>query len=205
MTDRKDHWEKAWQSGEPSGKSWFQDHSTLSLELIMGAGIPYDAPLIDIGGGASGLVDSLLDAGFTDLTVMDISASALQHCRARLGARAGKVQWLEADITRFDPPRRWALWHDRAVFHFLTEAPDREAYKRALNKGIGEQGSLVIATFAEDGPEKCSGLNVVRYSPKAIEAEFAPQFELREYRREQHQTPMGTLQQFGYYRFRKSG
>ena len=203
MSQRKDHWEQAWKRGQAGDKSWFQEYPRLSVTMIRDCGQGPDSPIIDVGGGASSLVDVLLEEGYSDLAVLDISRASLDQARERLGAKADQVEWICTDITRFQPRRQWSLWHDRAVFHFLTRASHRESYKHALDLGLAPGGYLVISTFAEDGPRKCSGLDVVRYGEDSIRAEFGEAFELIGHQREAHPTPMGTIQQFGYYRFRK--
>lgn len=160
-----------------------------------------DAGVIDVGGGASVLVDFLLDAGFSKLAVLDISAAALEHARRRLGKRADSVEWLEADVTTFQPARQFGLWHDRAVFHFLTDEVDRQKYVQALKRTLTLGGQVVIATFALDGPPKCSGLEVARYDAASICAELGAEFRLVEQASETHTTPWETEQKFGYFRF----
>ena len=192
------HWNEVYHTKGAQGVSWFQTEPTLSLDLIKAAQVPTDAGLLDVGGGASVLVDRLLDAGWTRLGVLDISAEALTLARARLGARADRVEWFEADVTGFQPPHRFVLWHDRAVFHFLTAAEDRRAYVAALKRTLAPGGSVIIATFAPDGPPQCSGLDVVRYDERTLLAELGPDFVLRETRRESHPTPWNTVQQFIY-------
>jgi SAM-dependent methyltransferase len=178
----------------------------MSLRLIAATGLAGSAPVIDVGGGASVLVDGLLEAGFTDVTVLDLSGAALAASRARLGRSAGSVRWIEADITRADlPPRSFDLWHDRAVFHFLTDRADRQAYLRVLRHALRPGASVVIATFAEDGPERCSGLPVRRYAPSQLHAELGDDFEWLASEREEHVTPGGVLQQFQYSLFRGPG
>ena len=183
--------------------SWYQAHPKTSLDLIANLGIGPDDALIDVGGGVSNLVDHLLDRGFTDVSVLDISATALAAAKARLGVRAANVQWLTADITRFRSARTYRLWHDRAVFHFLTEAQDRAAYVSTLSKALSADGYAVIATFAEDGPQQCSNLQVCRYSPEQLSAELGEGFVLLESRRETHVTPTLARQNFVYCCFRR--
>jgi len=201
--DAKSHWENVYESKQPNDVSWYQTHPTLSLQLIEATGIGKQQPILDVGGGASALVDHLLDAGFQHVAVLDISAAALRHARQRLGPRAATVEWFEADVTNFTPLHRFALWHDRAVFHFLTDATDRRHYVRALNETLAAAGHLIIATFALDGPPKCSGLHVARYDAKKLSAELGPGFELLETREETHVTPWQTEQKFTYFRFRR--
>ena len=164
------------------------------------------APVIDVGGGASVLVDGLLEAGFTDVTVLDLSGAALSASRTRLGERARLVKWIEADVTQADlPPRPFDLWHDRAVFHFLVDPADRRAYLQVLRRALRPGAHVVMATFAEDGPERCSGLPVQRYAPSQLHAALGEDFEWLASEREQHLTPGGVLQQFQYSVFRGPG
>jgi ubiquinone/menaquinone biosynthesis C-methylase UbiE len=199
--NRKDHWEQVYQTKAPDDVSWFQTQPATSLKLIEASGVAKDAGIIDVGGGASVLVDFLLDAGFTKLAVLDISAAALEHARRRLGKRADSVEWLEADVTTFQPARQFGLWHDRAVFHFLTDKADRQKYVQTMKRTLTPGGHVVIATFATDGPPKCSGLEVARYDAAAICAELGAEFHLVEQASETHTTPWQTEQKFGYFRF----
>jgi trans-aconitate methyltransferase len=199
---RREHWNQVWRTRSPQQVSWYQAEPRVSLELIAAAGIAKDAGIIDVGGGASVLVDRLLDLGYTNLAVLDIAGAAMQVSRERLGTRAGAVEWHEADVTAFEPPRRYALWHDRAVFHFLTEAGDRRKYVAALRKSLQPRGTAIIATFAPDGPPKCSGLDVLRHDEASLGAELGPDFALQEARRETHITPSQAEQRFIYCRFR---
>ena len=201
----KQHWEKVYTSKAPDTVSWFQPHAQLSLELIKSTGAGLDAGIIDVGGGASTLVDDLLAEGYTDLTVLDLSHAALEAARRRMGAQAGKVRWIEADVTTVDlPDKRYDIWHDRAVFHFLTEAQEREAYVRTVFRSVKPGGHVIIATFAEDGPEQCSGLPVMRYRPDELHDEFGEAFTLLQHRKEAHHTPAGAVQQFVYCYCRRS-
>lgn len=200
----KDHWEHVYASKPIQGVSWFQEHAERSLDLIRRTGVSTDATIIDVGGGASTLVDDLLAMGFTSLTVLDLSASALEAAKKRLGARADIVHWLEADIISVDLPKHaFDVWHDRAVFHFLTTDEQRKAYIERVKHAVKPGGHVIIATFAEDGPEKCSGLPVMRYSADALHAEFGRCFEMKVHSKEDHHTPFGTTQQFTYCYFRK--
>jgi SAM-dependent methyltransferase len=173
--------------------------------VIRRTGVGLAAPIIDVGGGASRLVDSLLADGFSDLTVLDVSATALQRARDRLQSAANRVTWIEADITTWVPPRRFRIWHDRAVFHFLTDAPDRRRYVAVLRAALAEGGDVVIATFGIDGPERCSGLPVRRYDGAALAGELGAGFALLCAEQERHVTPSGTVQPFLYCWFRKDG
>jgi SAM-dependent methyltransferase len=199
MSDQnKAHWEHVYATKATTSVSWYQPVPERSLEFIRATGEPSAAPILDVGGGASTLVDHLLDAGYSDVSVLDISMGALGHAQARLGDRAARVAWIEADITRFQPTRSFAIWHDRAVFHFLTNAEDRERYLQVLRKALRAGGQLVLATFGPEGPTRCSGLEVHRYSVPELGAVLGPGFALRAHRIDEHRTPMGTLQQFLY-------
>jgi ubiquinone/menaquinone biosynthesis C-methylase UbiE len=199
--NRKEHWEQVYQTKAPDDVSWFQTRPAISLKLIEASGVGKDAGVIDVGGGASVLVDFLLDAGFSKLAVLDISAAALEHARRRLGKRADSEEWLEADVTTFQPARQYGLWHDRAVFHFLTDQADRQKYVQTLKRTLTPGGHVIIATFAIDGPPKCSGLEVARYDAASICAELGTEFHLVEQASEIHTTPWQTEQKFGYFRF----
>ena len=200
----KGHWEHVYETRPVDAVSWFQPHAEQSLRLIHETGLPRTASIVDVGGGASTLVDDLLHEGYRSLTVLDLSAAALAAARARLGDRAASVTWLEADITQVElPPRAYDVWHDRAVFHFLTSDRDRQAYVAAVLRSVKPGGHVIVATFAEDGPLRCSGLPVVRYSPGALHAEFGAPFKLVAHEREEHHTPAGTVQKFIYCYCRK--
>lgn len=199
----RDHWENVHRSTSATEVSWFQEVPELSLAMIRAAGIGPDTRVIDVGGGAARLVDHLLDRGFRDLTVLDISRSALECSRRRLGHRAGSVEWIEADITACPPRGRYDLWHDRAVFHFLTDPDQRGAYARALYACLAPKSHVVMATFAEDGPRRCSGLDVVLYSPQLLQSTLGPGLELVTSRHEQHRTPSGVGQRFVYCLLRR--
>jgi SAM-dependent methyltransferase len=199
--NRKEHWNQVYQTKAPDDASWFQSRPTISLELIDAAGGVKDAGVIDVGGGASVLVDFLLDAGFPSLAVLDLSAAALACARKRLGARAAQVEWFDADVTAFHPPHRFAIWHDRAVFHFLTDKRDRQNYVRVLKRTLAPDGHAIIATFSIDGPLKCSGLAVARYDAPSICAELGPEFRLIQEVGETHITPWRTEQKFTYFHF----
>lgn len=199
----KDHWERVYSTKATDAVSWYQPHADLSLRLIEAAGLPRRAAIIDVGGGASTLVDDLLARGRYDVTVLDLSAAALEAAKVRLGASAAAVTWRVADITQAGlPDRAYDLWHDRAVFHFLTAPEDRRAYVAAVRRALRPGGHVVIATFAEDGPLRCSGLPVARYSTAQLQAEFGEGFALLSGEREQHATPSGSTQVFTYCHFR---
>lgn len=199
MTDSlKQHWERVYETRDPTKVSWYQPVPERSIALIRATEIPVQAPLIDIGGGASTLVDILRNSDYSDITVLDISGAALAKARERLGAAADSIFWLEADVTEFEPQRRYYLWHDRAVFHFLTEPDDVERYLHALRTALVPGGHFVIATFGPEGPDQCSGLPVQRYSVDSLANLLQDEFEVRAFEVQDHVTPTGTVQQFLY-------
>lgn len=200
----KEHWERVYTTKSENSVSWFQEHARQSVRLIVSTGAPRTASIIDVGGGASTLVDDLLAEGYRHLSVLDLSEAALNAARARLGRQACGVSWLAGDITRLELPRHaFDVWHDRAVFHFLTTPEEREAYLNAVLRAVKPGGHVIVATFAEDGPDKCSGLPVVRYSPDGLHAEFGSPFTLLQQEREAHHTPSGSVQRFIYCLCRK--
>jgi ubiquinone/menaquinone biosynthesis C-methylase UbiE len=200
----KNHWEHIYETKAPTQVSWYQEHAQYSLQFIQNTGVQKTGHIIDIGGGASTLVDDLLAAGFQNISVLDVSRHALQLARQRLGTRANDVTWIEADITQADLPQQaYDVWHDRAVFHFLTQPADRQRYIETVRQAVRKGGHVIVATFAPDGPDKCSGLQVVRYSPESLHDEFGKGFELKESTRETHYTPFGTEQKFIYCYCRK--
>lgn len=198
----KQHWENIYKTKETNDVSWYQDSPTLSLRLIEKTGVAKNGGIIDVGGGASILVDNLLDGSYTELAVLDISGTALEATKARLGARVGDVDFVVADVTEFAPSMRYGVWHDRAVFHFLTDGGDREKYVASLKRSLAPGGHVVMATFAVDGPQKCSGLDVRRYDAPSMSAELGGDFELLEEHRETHVTPGGGEQRFAYFLYR---
>ncbi|MDQ2932578.1 MAG: class I SAM-dependent methyltransferase [Gemmatimonadota bacterium] len=182
--------------------SWYEAEPSISLALLQRAGLDSSSAVIDVGGGASTLVDELLARAVHSVTVLDIAGGALETSRARLGASAGDVTWREADVLTADlPPARYDLWHDRAVFHFLTTPAERIAYVTQCTHALREGGALVMGAFADDGPTRCSGLNVVRYNADTLAAELGAGFELRESLRDSHRTPDGVMQSFLYTRW----
>jgi trans-aconitate methyltransferase len=200
---RQAHWENVYLKKGENEVSWFQENPAPSLESIAQAGATSDSAIIDIGGGVSRLVDHLLESGFQDVTVLDLSEAALRAAQVRLGSRAALVRWIAADATTWEPPRAYDLWHDRAAFHFLTEDQDRIAYVERLKKGLKSGGHAIIATFAPDGPEKCSGLPVVRYDAASLGRTLGNGFELVDTRRQTHATPWGSSQSFQFSVFRR--
>lgn len=203
--ESKTHWEDVYSRKRSDEVSWFQAHAEASLELIRRTGVKKSGHIIDVGGGASTLVDDLLDRNFEQISVLDISEAALQVARNRLGKRANKVDWIADDITTVELPNQlYDVWHDRAVFHFLTSAEDRMRYIEVVNHSVKVGGHVIVATFGLDGPLECSGLDVVRYSPDSLHKEFGNKYTLIESLAEVHQTPSGTEQKFNYCHFRKS-
>lgn len=201
-SETQTHWNRVYTTKATDAVSWYQVQPKISLELIAAAKLPLHAPIIDVGGGASLLVDCLLAQDRSALSVLDISASALAGARARLGAGAAKVGWIEADVREFAPAQRYDLWHDRAVFHFLTDPAERAAYMAALRRSLNPRGHVVIATFALDGPARCSGLDVAHYDAASLHAQFGADFELLDARRETHITPNGSEQRFTWAHLR---
>ncbi|MBF0626182.1 MAG: class I SAM-dependent methyltransferase [Magnetococcales bacterium] len=201
--DRKQHWDKVFATKNATGTSWFQKIPVASLKLIENAGLATDAAIIDVGAGTATLVDHLLTAGYLDLTVLDISGFALDIARLRLSNRAGDVKWIEADVTRFPGQRRYALWHDRAVFHFLTDPADREAYRKALENHLQPRAHLIIGVFAPDGPARCSGLDVSRYGADDLQRFFGSDFDLVDALNDIHLTPAKKRQNFIFCHFRR--
>lgn len=200
----KTHWEHIYETKSPTQVSWYQEHAKFSLQYIRNTGIQKTNHIIDVGGGASTLVDDLIKNGFQNITVLDVSGTALQVARQRLGVYAAIVNWIEADITQADlPPNAYDVWHDRAVFHFLTRADDRQNYVDTVRNSVRMGGHVIVATFAQDGPERCSGLDVIRYSPESLHSEFGEDFEVVDSTRETHHSPFGTEQKFIYCYCRK--
>lgn len=195
---RKSHWEQVYGTKQPTEVSWFQPVPEKSLQLIRATGIAHEQAILDAGGGASTLVDNLLADGFRDVSVLDISANALQKSRERLGERASAVSWIEADVTEFMPQRHYDLWHDRAVFHFLIDATNRDRYVEVLKMSLNSGGHLVLATFGPDGPLRCSGLDIYRYSVEQLTELLGRDFSLQSHELNEHTTPSGAVQQFLY-------
>ncbi|MGE0502583.1 MAG: trans-aconitate 2-methyltransferase [Rhizobiaceae bacterium] len=198
MTDSQDHWEGVYRTKAETEVSWFQAIPAPSMDLLSKAGIGRESAIIDVGGGASTLADHLIDAGYRDVTVLDISASALAASRRRLGPAASIVSWVVADVTGWRPDRRYDLWHDRAVFHFLVTPEARAAYVATLRAALRPGGHVVIGTFALDGPEKCSGLAVQRYDAEGLGRELGAGFKLVDSRDHDHATPWGSTQKFSF-------
>lgn len=205
MSDRTAHWQNVYATKGETEVSWFQASPAISLEMIRAASPDRAAAIIDIGGGASRLVDALLQDGYRNLAVLDLSANALDVAKKRIGAAASTIDWIVADATTWRPAKTWDVWHDRAAFHFLTDPRDRAAYVERLRSAVAPGGHVIIATFAPDGPEKCSGLPVQRHDSASLSAELGPEFELVETRSESHHTPWHSTQAFQYSRFRRLG
>jgi len=199
----KDHWNKAYAEKPTEGLSWYQPDPAKSLDLITDCLDGPDPVIADIGGGASLLVDHLLNRGFQNIMVLDISDEAIRLAKLRLGSKSGMVQWHVGNVADFDPSRPIDLWHDRAVLHFLTDERDRAHYHSSLENSLSERGRGVIATFAPDGPKRCSGLPVVRYGPDEMRAFLGSRFRLLDFVRETHVTPRGVEQRFMFFRFER--
>jgi len=199
----REHWEQVYRTKAPTEVSWYQSSVETSLGFLERAGAGLSARVIDVGGGASVFVDRLLDLGFSRPAVLDIADAALDAARARLGPQASAIEWIVTDVTTWRPSAPFNVWHDRAVFHFLTDPEARAGYAEALTSGLRPGGALIVATFSPDGPERCSGLPVQRWSVEALAAEFGPSFDLQESRLEQHRTPSGSLQAFTWALFRR--
>jgi SAM-dependent methyltransferase len=200
-SNRQAHWENVYETKGEREVSWFQESPAPSLELIALAGATPSSAIIDIGGGASRLVDSLLAQGYRDLTVLDLSSAALAASRERLGGDAARVNWIVADVTTWQPSERYEVWHDRAAFHFLNAPEEQAAYVNRLQQALKIGGHAIIGTFALDGPEKCSGLPVTRHSSETIGALLGPGFKLMDNRRHQHATPWQSVQNFQFSSF----
>ena len=202
-TERQAHWENVYTTKAEDEVSWFQEKPTNWLEFIHASGVGKNAAIIDVGGGEARLVDVLLDEGYTDIAILDLSEKALAVTKARLGHSAAQVRWIVADVTSWEPERTYDLWHDRAAFHFLTEPADRDAYVARLLKALRPGGHLIIGTFALHGPQRCSGLPVVRYNAMSLGQTLGPSFELVETQNHEHHTPMDRIQRFQFSWFRR--
>ena len=200
---RQAHWDNVYATKSENEVSWFEESPAISLDLIRATGMAPYASVIDVGGGASRLVDALLDDGFEAVTVLDVSEAAIAAAKARLGERAAKVSWVNADVTSWRPTAQFDVWHDRAAFHFLTESRDRAAYAVRVAIAVRPRGHVIIGTFAPDGPERCSGLPVERHDAASLTATLGRTFEFIETRPYEHHTPAGAIQRFQFSRFRK--
>lgn len=202
---RIEHWDRVYRSKTPTEVSWYTPHLRESLRLIREVAPP-SARILDVGGGASTLVDDLLEIGYGDITVLDVSEAALEAAQRRLGDRRNKVRWIAADVTAVElPENAFDLWHDRAVFHFLTAAADRRAYVEKLHRSVADGGHVVLATFSLTGPTKCSGLDVMRYDAQGLSRELGERFTLTTHLETSHVTPAGREQNFLFCRFEKNG
>ena len=201
--ERQAHWQNVYQTKDEQTVSWFQERPDISLDLIHATGVDTGAPIIDIGGGASRLVDALISEGFNAVSVLDLSEKALETSKARLGAEGAQVQWIVADITRWQPSQTYDVWHDRAALHFLTDPKDRAAYVEHVLKAVRFGGHVIVGTFAPDGPERCSGLPVVRHDAASLGELLGSSFALADTRRHDHQTPSGAIQKFQFSRFQR--
>lgn len=203
MTEqRREHWDHVYRTKDATEVSWFQPEPTVSIEAVQRSGFDLDAAILDVGAGASRLVDGLLALGYRDITLLDVSEAALGVVRDRLrDAALGRVQYVAADITEWQPERKYPVWHDRAVYHFLVDPADRAAYRRAVDAAVPPGGAVVLGTFALDGPEKCSGLPVQRHSVESLQQEFEDLLRVVETRTEKHTTPSGGTQSFLFVRF----
>jgi trans-aconitate methyltransferase len=202
--DRQGHWDGAYSAKGEAGVSWFENRPTTSLELIEEIGGTPVSTIIDIGGGASRLVDVLIEIGWQSIAVLDVAGIGLAAARARLGTAAERVEWIVADVTKWRPSRSFDIWHDRAAFHFLVDPADRAAYVERLRTAVKPGGHAIIATFAPDGPERCSGLAVQRYDAESLAAVVGTPFELVRARRQTHSTPWGSTQSFQYSVLRRT-
>lgn len=201
MTEGKPHWEIIYSSKEPHEVSWTQDVPKTSLDFIKSFNLSKEASIIDVGGGDSRFVDFLIDQSYTDITVLDISEKALERTRLRLGDKANGITWIVSDITEFVPDRNYSIWHDRATFHFLTTENQINKYLEIAGKSVS--GYIIIGTFSENGPEKCSGLEIKQYSESTISTRFKFAFEKIRCIREDHKTPFNTVQNFLFCGFKK--
>lgn len=202
--NNKSHWDKIYSAHSSEQLGWHQEYPEISLELIVDTKLGFDAHIIDVGGGSSRLTELLFEKGYHNLTVFDISRQALHAAQQSLAEKAEEINWIEGDITSYIFDQQYDLWYDRAVFHFLTKADDRLKYLETLNMTLSTNGHFIISTFSPEAPPKCSGLPVVRYTPKSLQKEIGSEFELINSRDEFHQTPTGTKQKFTYCHFKRT-
>lgn len=203
MKNIKDHWEKVYTDKQMEEVSWYQPKSETSLEYIQALNLKKGAGIIDIGGGDSFLAENLLAEGFKNISVLDISESAIERAKSRLGDKAEKIKWILEDVTGFSPSEEFDLWHDRATFHFLTEKQEVQDYLETVRKSVKKGGAVIIATFSEKGPEKCSGISVRQYSLHELSELFRNGFETQECKNIDHITPSGKIQNFSFCRFKR--
>lgn len=204
MEDRKEHWNKVYDSKTPTEVSWYEPMPETSLNYITECKLDNDAAIIDIGGGDSFLAEFLLAKGFTDVTVVDISEKAIERAKKRLGERAEEIKWIVADASEFKPERQYDLWHDRAAFHFLTEDEQVQNYLQTVKRSVKPGGFLVIGTFSENGPKKCSGIEIRQYSVSQMQDLFSDDFTTMSCKNIDHTTPSGGIQNFTFCSFRKN-
>jgi 2-polyprenyl-3-methyl-5-hydroxy-6-metoxy-1,4-benzoquinol methylase len=203
--NKKEHWDKIYSTKQPEEVSWFQVYPKTSMEFITLFNLSKSAKIIDIGGGDSLFVDALLEQGFSDVTVLDISANAIERAKQRLGTKASQVKWIVSDVTEFDPSEKYDFWHDRAAFHFLTTEELADKYVQIAQRGIAPGGHLILGTFSEAGPKKCSGLDIKQYSEESMSSKFEDGFKRIKCIKEDHRTPFNTIQNFLFCSFsRKS-
>ena len=201
--DKKAHWENIYTTKQADEVSWYQPGAQTSVGFVNRAGLSSDARIIDIGGGDSYFAEQLLDNGFEDITVVDISAAALERAKERLGSKAAGIIWIVADAANFEPPATYDFWHDRAAFHFLTDEADIENYLKTAHAALKPGGTFVLGTFSEEGPKKCSGIEIKQYSEASMQQRLAQYFERVECINTDHETPFGTVQNFTFCSFRK--
>jgi 2-polyprenyl-3-methyl-5-hydroxy-6-metoxy-1,4-benzoquinol methylase len=201
--NRKDHWDRVYKKLSPSEVGWYQAYPERSLKLVNNTCAATDCRIIDVGGGASNLSEHLLDQGYMKLTVLDISGNSIEKAKSQLREKSSRITWIAADITKYNFNEQYDVWHDRAVFHFLTKTEDRKRYISSLNQALKLNGHLIMATFGLDAPPKCSGLSVVRYSPETLQNELGNNFNMVDSFSENHVTPSGIAQNFIFCRFIK--
>lgn len=201
--DKKAHWENVFSTKTEKEVSWYQEYPKTSVDFITALQLPLDAKIIDIGGGDSYLMDALLDLGYTNLTLLDISAKAIERIKSRLGDKASKVTFIVSDILDFEPSERYDFWHDRACFHFLTQSDDVANYSKIVSQAVAHDGKLFIGTFSDEGPKKCSGLEITQYNMESLRLVFERDFELSGCFTEEHPTPFDTTQNFLFCGFNR--
>ncbi|MFH6989442.1 class I SAM-dependent methyltransferase [Flavobacterium collinsii] len=201
--NKEKHWENIYKTKELTEVSWYEPVPQISLNLLKNCEVPFDAKIIDVGGGDSFFVDNLLKLGYLDITVLDISSEAILRAKKRLEGKAQKVNWIVSDIIDFKPDSKYDFWYDRAAFHFLTDEDNIKKYLEAVKQGVSDNGILVIGTFSEDGPTKCSGIEVKQYSETSLKEQFSTDFEMIDSFTIDHKTPFETFQNFAYGVFKK--
>ena len=202
--NKKEHWENVFSTKTEMEVSWYQEYPKLSVDFVTALELPLDAKIIDIGGGDSYFIDSLLELGYSNLTLLDISSHAIERIKKRLGEKAKTVSFIVSDVLDFNPNEQYDFWHDRASFHFLTEENQIAKYAELVASAVAKNGNLIIGTFSENGPKKCSGLDITQYNEATINAVFKSNFDLFESFQQDHKTPFETLQNFLFCNFRRS-